>query len=308
MLKPVLMKPAKMLRQNSCILSNIILILDVYTMFDITLHKQQVEEAVAFLQSRLSTIPEVLIQLGTGLGNLAGAMEDSITIPYEEIPNFPRSTVTSHAGNLVCGTLAGKPCAILQGRFHYYEGYSARDVGFPIRVLSLFGVRTAIVTNASGGLNTSWQAGTIMIFKDHINQLPDNPLRGPNVDAWGPRFPDLSEPYHPDLRELAWRAARQLALAEVTEGTYVCIPGPSLETPAETRLLKQGGADAVGMSSVPEIITALHGGLRVLGLSVVANVNDPDNFTPILLDDIVEAANQAEPRLQQLVLEIVREI
>jgi purine-nucleoside phosphorylase len=279
--------------------------------FDITLHKQQVEEAAAFIQSRmaqLSTMPEVLIQLGTGLGNLVKAMEDSVTIPYEDIPGFPRSTVTSHAGNLVCGSLAGKAVAILQGRFHYYEGWSAREVGFPIRALSLLGVRTAIITNASGGLNTSWQPGNIMIFRDHINQLPDNPLRGPNIDAWGPRFPDLSEPYHPDLRHLARQAAQKLDLAEVTEGTYVCIPGPSLETPAETRLLRQCGADAVGMSSIPEIITALHGGLRVLGLSVVANVNDPDNFTPILLDDIIEAANRAEPKLQKLIVEILREL
>ncbi|CAK8719033.1 purine-nucleoside phosphorylase [Candidatus Electrothrix aarhusensis] len=277
-------------------------------MIDIKAHKEQVEEAVAFLQSRLPVLPEILIQLGTGLGNLVEAMESSISIPYEDIPGFPHSTVTSHAGNLVCGTLAGKPCAILQGRFHYYEGYSAREVGFPIRVLSLLGVQTAIITNASGGLNTTWSAGTLMTLKDHINQLPDNPLRGPNIDAWGPRFPDLSEPYDPALRKLARKAARKLAFPDVTEGTYICIPGPSLETPAETRMLRQWGADAVGMSSVPEIITALHGGLRVLGLSVVANVNDPDDFIPILLEDIVEAANQAEPKLQKMILEIVQEL
>ncbi len=277
-------------------------------MIDIKAHKEQVEEAATFLQSHLPVLPEILIQLGTGLGNLAQAMKNSISLPYEEIPGFPQSTVTSHAGNLVCGTLAGKPCAILQGRFHYYEGYSAQEVSFPIRVLSLLGVRTAIITNASGGLNTSWQAGTIMILKDHINQLPDNPLRGPNIDEWGPRFPDLSEPYNPALQELAQQTAEKLGFPEVTVGTYVCIPGPSLETPAETRILKQCGADAVGMSSVPEVITALHGGLQVLGLSVVANINDPDNFIPILLEDIVEAAKQAEPRLQKMILEIVQEI
>jgi purine-nucleoside phosphorylase len=277
-------------------------------MIDINTHKKQVEESVAFLRGHLPVLPEVLIQLGTGLGNLAQVMEKSISIPYKDIPGFPHSTVTSHAGNLVCGTLAGKPCAILQGRFHYYEGYSAREVGFPIRVLSLLGVRTAIITNASGGLNTSWQAGTIMVLKDHINLLPDNPLRGPNIDAWGPRFPDLSEPYHPDLQKLAWQAAKKLNIHEVAAGTYACIPGPSLETPAETRMFKRYGADAVGMSSVPEVITALHSGLQVLGLSVVANINDPDNFIPILLEDIVEAANQAEPKLQKIILEIVQEI
>ncbi|MBW2328317.1 MAG: purine-nucleoside phosphorylase [Deltaproteobacteria bacterium] len=277
-------------------------------MFDIELHRQQVEEAVCFLRSRLPVLPEILIQLGTGLGGLADAMVDSTILAFEEIPNFPCSTVTSHAGNLVCGTLAGKAVAILQGRFHYYEGYSAREVGFPIRVLSLLGGETFIVTNASGGLNTSWSPGTIMVFKDHINQIPDNPLRGPNVDDWGPRFPDCSEPYDPDLQKLALQAARKLEYGEVVSGTYVCIPGPSLETPAETRLLKKSGADAVGMSSVPEVITALHGGLRVLGLSVVANVNDPENFVPILLEDIVRAAGEAEPRLQELVLEIVQEL
>jgi len=277
-------------------------------MLDIQQHRQQVEEAVAFLRSRLPVRPQVLIQLGTGLGELAAALEDGCTIAYQEIPHFPRSTVTSHAGNLVCGTLAGRTVAILQGRFHYYEGYSAREVGFPVRVLSLLGVRTAIITNASGGLNTAWSPGTIMVFADHLNQLGDNPLRGPNVDYWGPRFPDLSAPYDAGLRQLAVEAGRRLGLDELVQGTYVCIPGPSLETPAETRLLKQFGADAVGMSSIPEVITALHGGLRVLGLSVMANINDPDNFVPILLDDIVAAARRAEPRLQALLLEILRSL
>ncbi len=277
-------------------------------MLDITLHRQQVDEAVAFLRSRLPVMPEILIQLGTGLGNLADTMQDCVTIAYRDIPNFPCSTVTSHAGNLVCGTLAGRRVAVLQGRFHYYEGYSARQVGFPVRVLSLLGVRTFIVTNASGGLNTSWSAGTIMVFADHLNLLGDNPLRGPNVDDWGPRFPDLSAPYDLELQMLAFTTAARLDFAEVVGGTYACIPGPSLETPAETRLLKQCGADAVGMSSIPEVITALHGGLRVLGLSVVANINDPDNFVPILLDDIIRAAAGAEPRLQELILEIIGEL
>jgi purine-nucleoside phosphorylase len=268
--------------------------------------KQQVEEAVAYLRARLDVSPEILIQLGTGLGGLAESMDDAVTIGYDEIPNFPRSTVTSHAGNLVCGTLEGRRVAVLQGRFHYYEGYSAREVGFPVRVLSLLGVSTAIITNASGGLNTSWEPGMIMVFTDHVNLLGDNPLRGPNVDEWGPRFPNLSEPYDPNLQQLALLASRKLEMDEVISGTYVCIPGPSLETPAETRMLRKCGADAVGMSSIPEVITALHGGLRVLGLSVVANVNDPENFDPILLDDIIRAANRAQPRLQQLIREIVQ--
>ena len=274
-------------------------------MSDMVIYQQQAEEATAFLRNHLAGQPEILIQLGTGLGGLVEALSDSVSIPYHDIPHFPGSTVTSHAGNLVCGTLAGKSVAILQGRFHYYEGYSARTVGFPIRVMSLLGAEIFIVTNASGGLNTSWSPGTIMIFSDHINQLGDNPLRGPNIDAWGPRFPDLSNPYDASLQSLARNAAVSLHFEDVVTGTYICIPGPSLETPAETRYLRLIGADSVGMSSVPEVITAIHGGMRVLGLSVVANVNDPDNFEPILLDDIVRAAAAAEPRLQQLIIKVI---
>ncbi len=277
-------------------------------MIDIVEHQQQVEAAVAFLRQHIVEPPQVLIQLGTGLGELAKAMQGAITLAYEEIPHFPRSTVSSHAGNLVIGRLAGKRTAILQGRFHSYEGYTAREVAFPIRALALLGVQTAIITNASGGLNPAFHPGTLMVFDDHINLLGDNPLRGPNIDAWGPRFPDLSTPYAPELRQLALSLAQRLGLAETTSGTYVCIPGPSLETPAETRYLRMIGADAVGMSSVPEILVALHGGLRVLGLSVVANVNDPDNFQPILLEDIIASARRAEPRLQQLILHILAEL
>jgi len=277
-------------------------------MIDPMQHRQEVEAAVAFLRTRVAEPPEVLIQLGTGLGELAKAMQVESTFAYEEIPHFPRSTVTSHAGNLVFGMLAGRRTAILQGRFHYYEGYSARAVAFPIRVLALLGATTAIITNASGGLNPSFRPGTLMVFADHINQLGDNPLRGPNIDAWGERFPDLSTPYDPQLRQLAHRLAARLGLSEVESGTYVCIPGPSLETPAETRFLRMIGADAVGMSSVPEILVALHAGLRVLGLSVVANVNDPECFQPIRIDEIIAAARKAEPRLQQLIINILAEL
>ena len=277
-------------------------------MIDIAEHQRQVEAAVAFLRQHIVEPPQVLIQLGTGLGELAKAMQGATTLAYEEIPHFPRSTVSSHAGNLVIGRLAGKRTAILQGRFHSYEGYTAREVAFPIRALALLGVQTAIITNASGGLNPAFHPGTLMVFDDHINLLGDNPLRGPNIDAWGPRFPDLSAPYAPELRQLALSLAQRLGLAETTSGTYVCIPGPSLETPAETRSLRMIGADAVGMSSVPEILVALHAGMRVLGLSVVANVNDPDNFQPILLEDIIASARRAEPRLQQLILHILAEL
>lgn len=277
-------------------------------MIDIEIHRAQVEEALAFLQSRVPDRPEVLIQLGTGLGGLVEGMEVEWRIPFQQIPHFPPSTVTSHAGNLLFGRLAGRKVAILQGRLHYYEGYSTRELTFPLRVLALLGIPVAVITNASGGLDTAMQPGSIMVISDHINQLGENPLRGPNVEEWGDRFPDLSAPYDVDLQNLALATAARLRISEVCQGTYVCIPGPSLETPAETRYLKMIGADAVGMSSVPEVIVALHAGMRVLGLSVVANINDPDNFQPILLDDIVQAAAAAEPRLQRLISALVAEL
>ena len=274
-------------------------------MMDIAAHRRQVEEAVDFLKQRISEPPEIVIILGTGLNALAGSLDNPLTLPYEEIPHFPLSTVASHEGNLVIGRLRGKPVAILQGRVHCYEGYTAREVAFPVRVLSLLGAGTVIVTNASGGLNSSFAAGSIMILTDHLNLLGDNPLRGPNIDEWGPRFPDFSTPYDRELIEIAEESARSIGFSMIETGTYVCIPGPSLETPAETRFLRQSGGDAVGMSSIPEILVASHGGMKVLGLSVVANVNDPDNLQPILLDDIVRTARETEPILQDLVAEII---
>lgn len=274
-------------------------------MIDIKTHQLQVNDAVSHLQAKLKNVPEILISLGTGLSELADSLEDMVVIPYGEIPHFPESTVASHAGNLACGTLGGKNVAILQGRMHCYEGYSAREVAFPIRVLALLGARIAVITNASGGLNPLFSAGSIMVMTDHINLLNDNPLRGPNVEEWGPRFPDLSKPYDSSLVNLAFKCAQDLGIKEVTRGTYICIPGPSLETPAETRYLRDCGADAVGMSSIPEVIVAKHAGMDVLGLSVVANVNDPDNLQPILLDDIIQTAQDTEPVLQKLIAEIL---
>jgi len=277
-------------------------------MVDIEEYRIQVEETAKFLRDSLVDMPEVIIQLGTGLGGLVKAIDVEAVFPYEDIPHFPSSTVESHAGNLFLGKLGGKRVAVLQGRFHFYEGYSTREVAFPIRVLTRLGAGIAIITNASGGLNKKFEPGTIMVFADHLNMLPENPLRGPNIDEWGPRFPDLSIPYDSGLRKLAYLASKRMALENLSEGVYVCIPGPSLETPAETRFLKTCGADAVGMSSVPEILVALHGGLKVLGLSVVANCNDPDEMKPIILEEIVEAANAVEPKLQQLIIEILRQL
>jgi purine-nucleoside phosphorylase len=271
-------------------------------------YQRQVEECVAHLEEMLPFTPDLVIQLGTGLGHFGDKIRNELTLPYSEIPYFPRSTVASHSGNLILGHLGAKKVAVLQGRFHFYEGYSTKEVAFPIRVLSLLGAKTLILTNAAGGLNPLFQAGTIMVLRDHLNFLGENPLRGPNVESWGPRFPDFSTPYHPGLIKIALDSANHCQIKNVISGIYVCIPGPSLETPAETRWLRECGADAVGMSSVPEIIVARHAGMDVLGLSVVSNVNDPDNFEPIILEDIIATAEAMEPKLEQLIMEIAERI
>ena len=267
--------------------------------------KKKAGETVAFLRDRFEQAPEVILVLGTGLGGIASRMEDARSLPYETIPHFPRATVTSHAGNLISGILGGKRVAALQGRFHYYEGYSTRELTFPVRVLSLLGARTIVVSNAAGGLNPGYAPGTLMIISDHLNFIPDNPLRGPNVDEWGPRFPDCSRVYDPDMIDLAIACARRHNMANVVTGTYVAIPGPSLETPAETRFLRMCGADAVGMSTVPEVLVAVHAGLKVLGISMVANVNDPDNFQPIRIEEILEQTGKGEKAFIQLITTVL---
>ena len=277
-------------------------------MISIEDYKKRVDDTVSFLKEKMKQAPSVVIILGTGLGGLVDSIEVDTLLPYEKVPNFPRSTVEGHRGNLILGNLNGKDVAVLQGRFHYYEGYSTRELTFPLRVLSLLGAETLIVTNAAGGLDTGFNPGTIMAIRDHLNFIGENPLRGENVDAWGPRFPDLSEPYDTELLDITMQCAEKLHMTNVTAGVYVAIPGPSLETPAETRFLRNAGADAVGMSSVPEVIVAKHAGMKVLGLSAVANVNDPDNFVPILLDDIIKAAQEIEPGLQELIKEILSAI
>lgn len=272
---------------------------------DFSCHVKRVQECVAYLRDTLPFLPQTVIQLGTGLGDFVSQIDTCLVLPYSDIPHFPVSTVESHKGNLILGYLEGEPVAALQGRFHFYEGYSTREITFPVRVLSLLGARLLLVTNAAGGLNPLIAPGSIMVIRDHLNFLGENPLRGPNVDEWGPRFPDLSTPYHPALIKTALDAGTSCGLVNVVSGTYVCIPGPSLETPAETRWLRDTGADAVGMSTVPEVIVARHAGMEALGLSVVSNVNDPDNFQPILLEDIIRTAAEVTPQLQQLVVETV---
>lgn len=277
-------------------------------MNEMTKYRLQVEEAVTFLQTRLTNQPEIILVLGTGLGALADHLDHPQTIAYEDIPHFPRSTVASHAGNLIFGQLGGKQVAALQGRFHYYEGYSAKELTFPVRVLSLLGAKTMLVSNAAGGLNPAHAAGSLMVIRDHINLIPDNPLRGENIDAWGVRFPDLSATYDQKLIAQTLACADKLGITRMESGIYVAIPGPSLETPAETRYLRQIGADAVGMSTVPEVIVAKHAGLKVLGISVVSNVNDPDNQQPILLEEIIAQTEQTAAQLVRLILELFKEL
>lgn len=267
----------------------------------------RVEESFKFLEERAPFRPEVIITLGTGLSIIGEKIEKIKVFSYQEIPNFPLSTVETHKGNLIFGRLEDKKVCILQGRFHYYEGYSARELTFPLRVLSLFKPKVYIVSNAAGGLNLNFKSGDIMLIKDHINLIPDNPLRGINDERWGPRFPDMSAAYDKELRELFKKVARELD-EDIKEGVYVAVPGPSLETPAETRFLRMIGADAVGMSTVPEVIVAVHAGLKVLGISIISNVNDPDNFKPILFSEVVEQSKKAEKRLEKLMRKFIKEL
>ena len=259
-----------------------------------------IEQAAAAIHERFKATPDVAIVLGTGLGKLATEIETTVAIEYPEIPGFPVSTVESHAGRLLCGRLGGKTVVAMQGRFHRYEGYSLAQVTFPIRVLRALGAKSLIVSNACGGLNPDWNAGDLMLITDHINLLGDNPLIGPNDDRLGPRFPDMSEPYDATLAKLARAAAKKRSIA-LREGVYVAVAGPNLETKAEYRMLRKIGADVVGMSTVPEVIVAVHAGMRVLGLSIITDMCIPETLEPASLEKIIGVANRAEPNLTALV-------
>lgn len=265
----------------------------------------KVNESVVFLESETELRPHIAVVLGTGLGGLADRIKTAAVIPYKDIPNFPLSTVVSHEGRLIFGSLGGKAVVAMQGRFHLYEGYEPKEITLPIRVMAAMGIKTLLVSNAAGGLNLSFRPGDLMLISDHINLTGQNPLRGVNVDEWGPRFPDMTAPYSRRLINLARKAAKDLGI-EIHKGVYVGVPGPSMETAAETRFLRIIGADAVGMSTIPEVIVAVHAGLKVLGLSVITNVNDPDNYQPAPLEQVIATAKGAEPTLVRLVEEILR--
>lgn len=258
-------------------------------------------EAVSFIKERLPINPEYLLILGTGLGELAEKMTIELELPYKDIPHFPVSTVESHTGKLLMGYLGGKRVMAMQGRFHYYEGYSMNQIVFPIRVAKMLGIQTLLVSNACGGLNPNFQRGDIMLINDHINFLGDNPLIGPNDPDLGPRFPDMSQPYTKHLLVTANQVALDAGI-KIHQGVYLAVSGPMLETKAEYRYMRQLGADVVGMSTVPEVIAAVHMGMKVLGISVITDECFPDSLEPVSLDDVLNAAAMAKPQLTRIVV------
>ena len=267
----------------------------------------RVQTAAALVRKRSSARPDVGIILGTGLGGLAQEIAAEASIPYEEIPGFPLSTVESHAGRLLLGRLGTRPVVAMQGRFHRYEGYGLAEVTFPVRVMHALGARTLIVSNACGGMHPLWHPGDLVLLSDHINLLGDNPLVGSNDERLGPRFPDMSAPYDPELRALARTVALELGIV-LREGVYVGVPGPSLETRAEYRMLRAMGADVVGMSTVPEVIVAAHSGMRTLGLSIITDQCLPDALEPADIGRIIDTARRAEPQLTRLIATVVERL
>ncbi len=266
---------------------------------------ENIERAVESVRSKTDLVPDVALILGTGLGGLAQEIEATAEISYEDIPGFPLSTVETHAGRLLFGELGGERVVAMQGRFHLYEGYSMQQITFPVRVMRALGAGNLIVSNACGGMNPLWSAGDLVLISDHINLLGDNPLIGSNDDSLGPRFPDMSSPYDPALREIARDVAREMKLT-LREGVYVAVPGPNLETAAEYRFLRTIGADVVGMSTVPEVIVAVHGGMRTLGVSIITDECLPDALDPADIDKIIATAQAAEPNITRLVAGVLQ--
>jgi len=267
---------------------------------DLLAYKKEVQKASQFIKERISLAPKIGIVLGTGLGKATGRIKKESIVPYKDIPHFPISTAPGHKGQIIAGYLAEKPTLAFEGRLHHYEGYSMKEITFPIRVMAEIGVKVLIISNAAGGLNPLFGAGDIMIITDHINLMGENPLRGPNIDEWGIRFPDMVEPYDRKFIKLMGKIALKEEL-KLHKGVYVAVAGPSMETAAETRFLRFIGADAVGMSSVPEVIVGVHSGLRILGLSVITNVNLPDNYKPAPIEKVIAVAGKAEPKVIRLV-------
>jgi purine-nucleoside phosphorylase len=269
--------------------------------------REQIEESVAFLRTKSSAEVPVGIILGTGLGGLAREIAQDVVVGYEEIPHFPVSTVESHHGKLIFGTLSGKTVVAMQGRFHYYEGYTLQQVSFPVRVMKFLGVRTLLISNAAGGMNPKLRRGSLMVITDHINLLGDNPLIGANDDSLGPRFPDMSEPYSRRIIALSREVARERGI-EVEQGVFVAVPGPNLETRAEYRFLRYIGADAVGMSTVPENIVANHMGMEVFGISIITDECFPDTLQVANVEEIIAVAMRTEPKLTAIMKGLVERL
>lgn len=269
--------------------------------------RAKIEETVAFIRQRTQLDPKIGIVLGTGLGDLVNEIDQEAVISYEDIPHFPVSTVEYHAGKLIFGKIGGRPVVTMQGRFHYYEGYTMQEITYPIRVMKMMGVKTLLISNACGGMNPQFRKGDLMLMDDHINLLGDNPLIGVNDDEFGPRFPDMSEPYSKRLIALA----EEIGLAEkirLQKGVYVAVTGPNLETRAEYRFLRGIGADVVGMSTVPENIVARHMNMDVLGVSVITDECFPDSLVPADINDIIKTANEAQPKLTLLMKRVVEKL
>jgi purine-nucleoside phosphorylase len=264
----------------------------------------KIEEAVVRIKSAWKGTPHAGIILGTGLGSLVQHIEEEASLEYEEIPHFPRATATSHRGRLVCGKLAGLPVVAMEGRFHMYEGYPLEAVTLPVRIMKALGAKLLVVSNACGGMNPYYQCGDIMLIDDHINLMGANPLIGPNEERLGPRFPDMCEPYDRKLIERALEVARRENIV-AHRGVFVAVAGPNLETRAEYRFLRMIGADVVGMSTVPEVIVAVHAGLKVVGFSIVTDMCLPDALEPADVPKIIATANAAEPKLTKLVLGVL---
>lgn len=266
-----------------------------------------IRETAEFLNLRLNETPEIGMITGTGLGALTKKIRAHLRLSYEEIPNFPRSTVEGHGGVLVAGRVGDRPIMAMEGRFHLYEGYSPQEVTFPVRVMASLGVKYLLMSSAAGGLNPQFEQGDLMLITDHINLKGMNPLRGPNLDAFGPRFPDMSRAYSTDLIKIARQEALQSGIM-IRQGVYVGVLGPSLETPAETRFLRMIGADAVGMSTVSQTIVAVHCGINVLAIAVITNVNLPDCMEQISIDDVIAASQKAGPVLADLWERIIKRL
>ncbi len=270
-------------------------------------YSKQIIETTGFLKDKTGMIPEIGIILGTGLGGLVKEIDVKSTLSYQEIPNFPVSTVETHAGKLISGVLGRKTIIAMQGRFHYYEGYSMQQITFPVRIMKKLGIHTLLISNASGGINPQFRRGDLMVIEDHINLLGDNPLIGPNLDEFGPRFPDMSEPYSKKLIGLVDKIAKENKI-KIQHGVFAAVSGPNLETRAEYRYLRFIGADAVGMSTVPETIVAVHSGLQVLGISVITDECFPETLKPVDIAEIIKTANQAEPKLTMLMRLVVESL